>query len=77
MSRHDGARYRLEEGINPLRDGAEGVFSHVRGYDALGPAQRSLAVDRLRDGVIDRPRTTLVLAASVAALVGVFLRRFG
>ncbi|MFT8891705.1 MAG: hypothetical protein ABF888_07675 [Acetobacter papayae] len=76
MSRHDGARYRLEEGISPLRDGAEGVFSHVRGYDALGPAQRSVAVDRLRDGVIDRPRTTLVLAAGVAALAGVFLRRF-
>lgn len=55
------------------------VFSvmSVRGYDALGPAQRSLAVDRLRNGVIDRPRTTLVLAVSVAALVGVFLRRFG
>ncbi|WP_159101588.1 hypothetical protein [Acetobacter papayae] len=26
MSRHDGARYRLEEGISPLRDGLK-VFS--------------------------------------------------
>ena len=77
MSRHDGARYRLEEGISPLRDGAEGIFSFVHGYDALWPEQRSLAMDRVRDGVINRPGTALALVAGSAALAGVVLRRFG
>lgn len=77
MSGQAGAAYSLEEGISPLRDGAEGVFSHVGGYDALGPERRSLAKDCVRDAVIDRPVMTLVLAAGVAGLAGVFLRRLG
>ncbi|MBO1327226.1 hypothetical protein OQ496_01680 [Acetobacter suratthaniensis] len=77
MSRQEGATYRLEEGISPLRDGAEGIFSHVGGYDALGPERRSLAKDCVRDTVIERPVMTLALAAGVAGLAGVFIRRLG
>jgi hypothetical protein len=77
MSGYDGTTYRLEDGISPLRDGAEGFFSHVGGYDALGPERRSVAVDRVRDIVIDRPGLALALIAGVAGLAGVFLRRLG
>lgn len=77
MSGYDGTTYRLEDGISPLRDGAEGFFSHVGGYDALGPERRSVAVDWVRDTVIDRPVAALALIAGMAGLAGVFLRRLG